>query len=56
MAAFIGTHLLLSHQLRGGMVRRFGEQGFLGIYSLIGLGTFSWTAVAFGKASSGPQL
>ena len=56
MAAFVGTHMLLSHPLRGSMVRRFGEQGFLGIYSLIALGTFSWTVVAFGKVSPTPQL
>ena len=56
MAAFIGTHLLLSHPLRGAMVRRFGAQGFLGIYSLVAIGTFSWTVVAFGRAPSTPQL
>jgi hypothetical protein len=56
MTSFVGTHLLLSHPLRAGMVRRFGDQGFLGIYSLVGLATFSWTVIAFGRASSAPQL
>lgn len=56
MAAFIGTHLLLSHPLRAGMVRSFGEQGFLGVYSLVALGTFTWAVIAFGKVSPVPQL
>ena len=55
MTAFVGTHLLLSHPLREPMVRRFGEQGFLGIYSLVALGTFTWTVTAFGKAAPSPQ-
>lgn len=56
MAAFVGTHLLLSHPLRASMVRSFGPQGFLGVYSLIALATFSWTVIAFGKVPPTPLL
>ncbi|MEI6640711.1 MAG: NnrU family protein [Novosphingobium sp.] len=56
MAAFLGTHLLLSHPLRAGLVRRFGDGGFLGVYSLVALITFSWMVIAFGRASPSPQL
>lgn len=56
MSAFVATHLLLSHPLRAGMVRQFGEGGFLGIYSIIALITFTVTVVAFGRASPSPQL
>lgn len=56
MAAFVGTHLLMSHPWRAGMVRQFGQGGFLAIYSLISLVTFSGTVIAFGKASAAPQL
>ena len=37
---FVGTHLFLSHPLRGPLVRATGEKGFRGIYSLIALITF----------------
>lgn len=56
MATFVGTHLLMSHPWRAGMVRLFGQGGFLGIYSLISLVAFSVSVVAFGKAPATPQL
>jgi uncharacterized membrane protein len=56
MIAFVGTHLLMSHPFRPAMVRRFGQGGFMVIYSLISLFTFSAAAVAFGKAPPAPQL
>ncbi|MFM9935124.1 MAG: NnrU family protein [Novosphingobium sp.] len=56
VGAFVGTHLLLSHPLRAGLVRRFGAQGFLGIYSLVALVTFVWAVVAFDRVPSAPQL
>lgn len=56
MAVFVGTHLLMSHPWRAGMVRQFGQGGFLGIYSLISLVSFSGAVIAFGKASPMPQL
>lgn len=36
-AAFIGTHLLMSHPLRPGLVKALGERGFAGLYSLISI-------------------
>jgi uncharacterized membrane protein len=38
--AFVGTHFLLSHALRGPLVRSIGEKPFQGLYSLISLITF----------------
>jgi uncharacterized membrane protein len=56
MAAFVGTHLLLAHPLRAGMVRQFGAGGFMVAYSLVSLITFSWAAISFGQAAPAPQL
>lgn len=44
--AFVGSHFILSHPLRGPLVRSMGEKGFLGIYSLIAFATFGWMAWA----------
>lgn len=49
LAAFVGTHLLLSHALRGPLSERLGELGFRGLYTLIALGTFGWTIVVYGR-------
>ena len=38
--AFVGLHFLLSHPLRGPLVRSMGEKPFQGIYSLVALITF----------------
>jgi uncharacterized membrane protein len=38
--AFLATHFLLSHPLRGPLVRAMGERAFRGVYSLIALITF----------------
>jgi uncharacterized membrane protein len=38
--AFVGTHFLLSHPLRGPLVRTMGEKPFRGFYSLVSLITF----------------
>jgi uncharacterized membrane protein len=38
--AFVGLHFLLSHPLRGMMVRSMGERAFQGLYSLISLVMF----------------
>jgi uncharacterized membrane protein len=35
--AFVGTHFLMSHPLRGPMVRAMGEKAFQGVYSLVSL-------------------
>lgn len=45
--AFVGTHFALSHPLRGGLVKAVGEKGFLGLYSLVSLATFTWIVRAF---------
>ena len=56
MIAFVGTHLLMSHPWRATLVRQFGPGGFLGVYSIISLITFSGTVIAFGRAPAAPQL
>jgi uncharacterized membrane protein len=56
MASFVGSHLLLSHPLRAGLVRSLGDKGFMGVYSLVALVTFSATIVAFGRVPPTPQL
>jgi uncharacterized membrane protein len=45
--AFVGTHFALSHPFRAGLVKRLGEAGFLGLYSVVALGTFGWMVLAF---------
>lgn len=45
--AFVGTHLALSHPLRGPLVGRLGERGFLGVYSLVALSALVWMIVAY---------
>ena len=51
-AAFVGSHFLLSHPLRGPLVRAVGEGPFRGIYSLVALITFGamlWVYHAIGR-------
>lgn len=51
-AAFVGSHLLLSHPLRAPLVRALGEGPFQGIYSLVALVTFGlmlWAYHAIGR-------
>ncbi|KAA1009793.1 MFS transporter [Paraburkholderia panacisoli] len=48
--AFVGSHFLLSHPLRGGLVRAMGERGFQGVYSLVAILTFGWLILAYRKA------
>lgn len=50
-AAFVGSHLVMSHPLRPALVARLGERGFLGVYSLIALATLVWIIVAWGDAA-----
>ena len=45
--AFVGSHFALSHPLRRGLVRRLGENGFLGLYSLFSFATLGWAIAAF---------
>lgn len=50
--AFVGSHFVMSHPLRGGMVSALGEKGFAGVYSLISLLTFGWMIWAYPDASA----
>lgn len=36
-AGFVGTHLLMSHPFRPGLVRRLGEGGFAIVYSIVSI-------------------
>jgi uncharacterized membrane protein len=47
LLSFVGTHFLLSHPLRAPMLRALGFNGFAILYSLIAIGTFGWTVLAF---------
>lgn len=49
-AAFVGTHFLLSHPLRGPLVKALGTGAFQGFYSLVALVTFGWVIWAFRAA------
>ena len=45
--AFVGSHFALSHPLRGPLVARIGERGFLVLYSLVAFATIGWLVWAF---------
>lgn len=47
VAAFVGTHFLLSHPLRAPIVARVGEGLFLAIYSLVAAATLGWVYLAW---------
>lgn len=47
VAAFVGTHFLLSHPLRAPIVGRLGERGFMGVYSLVAFATLGWVYLAW---------
>jgi len=55
-AAFVGTHLLMSHPLRARLVKALGANGFMGVYSLVSLATFGWIVMAFRLAPTGDPL
>ena len=55
-AAFVGTHLLMSHPLRSGLVARLGDRGFFGLYVLVSFATFGWMIVAYLAGDSGASL
>ncbi len=56
LAAFVGTHFLLSHPLRAPLVKAVGERGFPGLYSLVALGTFIWVIIAYRATSIGVPI
>ena len=49
-AAFVGSHFALSHPLRGPLVARLGERGFLLLYSLVAAVTLGWLVMAYRAA------
>ena len=49
-AAFVGTHFLMSHPLRGPMVKALGAGGFTAAYSIVSFATLGWVAFAFKSA------
>lgn len=46
-AAFVGTHLLMSHPLRAGLVSRLGGRGFQAAYSVVAFATLGWMILAW---------
>jgi uncharacterized membrane protein len=50
LAAFVGSHFLLSHPLRAPLVARFGEGGFAGVYSLVAFATLGWAVFEWRRA------
>lgn len=54
--AFVGTHFLLSHPLRGPLVRAVGEGAFRGIYVLVALATFALTIYFYRAIGREPPL
>jgi uncharacterized membrane protein len=56
LAAFVGTHLLMSHPLRAPMVARLGAGGFQGVYVVVSLATLIWAAQAFKAVPDGEPI
>lgn len=42
--AFVGTHFVLSHPLRGTLVKAIGPGGFMGVYVVVAFATLGWLA------------
>lgn len=56
LAAFVGSHFLMSHPLRAPLVKALGANGFQIVYSLVSLATFGWAIYAFTAAPDGAPL
>ncbi len=56
LTAFVGSHLLMSHQLRTPMVTRLGERGFQLVYAAVSFGTLIWAVNVFKVAPIGEPL
>lgn len=54
--AFVGSHFLMSHSWRARMVRRFGDNGFLGVYSVVSAITLAIMIWGFVSAPGGAPL
>ena len=52
--AFVGTHLLMSHPLRGPLVAGLGERGFSGVYVLVSFATLGWMIFAWPEPADAP--
>jgi uncharacterized membrane protein len=50
--AFVGTHFLMSHPLRAGMVGALGERGFAISYTIVSFLTLGWMIWAYPHASA----
>lgn len=48
--AFVGTHFIMSHPIRAGLVAKLGEMGFQVVYSLVSFATLAWVYFAFKAA------
>jgi uncharacterized membrane protein len=48
--AFVASHFIMSHPLRGVMVRAFGEAPFAAVYSGISAALFVWMVIAYNAA------
>jgi uncharacterized membrane protein len=55
-ATFVGTHFLMSHPLRAGLVERLGGGGFAGFYSLVSLASFGWMIWAWRGAPTSENV
>lgn len=54
--AFVGLHFLLSHSLRGPLVRKLGERGFQSLYSVLALITFGLMIYFYRTIGREPQI
>jgi len=54
--AFVGSHFVLSHPLRGPIARSLGERGFSGLYSLVAFATLIWMVVEYRGTPATPPL
>ena len=55
-AAFVGTHLVMSHPLRPALVARLGDRGFLLLYALVAFATLGGMILAWRDAADPSPL
>lgn len=56
LAAFVGTHFLMSHPLRDPLASRLGETGFQLFYVAVSFATLGWAVLSFQNAPYGTPL